>query len=147
MFGSSVLPDRFWDKVEPCPTSGCWHWIAADNGVGYGRFYWSPLSTKNASLAHRVSYTEIVGPIPDGKVLDHLCRNRGCCNPAHLEVVTHQTNINRGNGAARQNANKTHCKRGHEFTSENTKHQRGGRACRTCIRAASRADYARRKDA
>lgn len=83
--------------------------------------------------AHRVVYEQVVGPIPDGLVLDHLCRVRCCCNPDHLEPVTHIENIMRGAGTGAANAVKTHCKNGHEFTVENTyERPTGGRACRTC---------------
>jgi hypothetical protein len=83
--------------------------------------------------AHRVAFEWLVGPVPKGLVLDHLCRNRGCVNPSHLEPVTQQVNTLRGAGPAARNANKAHCKWGHEFTPENTGvDKRGKRWCKTC---------------
>lgn len=84
--------------------------------------------------AHRVAFELIRGCIPNGLVLDHLCRNRGCVNPDHLEPVTFRENIMRGVGYTAQQARKTHCRHGHEFTVENTYVWRGGRICRTCRR-------------
>ena len=85
--------------------------------------------------AHRLAYEAAYGDIPDGLVIDHLCRNRRCINPQHLEAVTIGENALRGVGSPAQNARKTHCKRGHEFTQENTirlPHDR--RECRACRR-------------
>ena len=126
--------------------SGCWLWTSSRRTNGYGEMAaWG----KNR-LAHRVMYELLIGPIPDGLVLDHLCRTPACVNPDHLEAVTERENILRGSGAAAANARKTHCIHGHEFTEENTKrfrmpNGRLGRACRTCIRADDRARRARLK--
>ena len=88
---------------------------------------------------HRWSYTLAYGPIPRGLVIDHLCRNRKCMRPSHLEAVSNHENILRGEGACAQNSRKTHCKKGHEFTPENTilrSRPEGGRRCRECQRQA-----------
>ncbi len=85
---------------------------------------------------HRIAYEEFVGPVPNGLHLDHRCRVRLCCNPAHLEPVTQQEN-NRRSWAAR--GLKSHCAQGHEFTPENTKQTAKQRKCRECIRAQSKA--------
>jgi len=126
------LPDRFWDKVMPCPTTGCWLWTASMGQRGYGRFR---LSAERRSVnAHKVAYDALVGAVPEGLELDHLCRVKSCCNPDHLEPVTHLVNVLRGSGEAAINAAKTHCKRGHEFTTENTAIYRraDGRVLRNC---------------
>jgi hypothetical protein len=121
------LRERFEDKYIPEPNSGCWLWTAAQlNGYGVikvgGRF----------RGAHRVGYELHKGPVPAGLVLDHLCRVPFCVNPDHLEPVTIGENISRGDNHHRR---KTHCKRGHAFTAENTLMlSTGSRACRTCAR-------------
>lgn len=91
------------------------------------------------SRVHRVAYKHFVGPIPDGMTLDHLCRNRACSNPAHLEPVSVGENVLRGIGHTAKNAAKTHCDNGHAFTPENTyADRRGWRQCRECNRARKR---------
>lgn len=87
--------DRFLPKIAPA-SNGCWEWTAARHRVsGYGHFNlsWRPTMS---GLAHRLSYEYFVGPIPDGLEIDHLCRNRGCVNPTHLEPVTTRVNLRRG---------------------------------------------------
>ena len=116
--------------------TGCRLWAGALTNAGYGRLTWK-VNGRLERGAHRVAYVAHVGPIPEGKVIDHLCRVRHCVNPDHLEVVTQRENIMRSPiaiGAA--NAAKTHCPQGHEYTPENTYVQVGrgytGRLCRTC---------------
>lgn len=119
----------------------CWNWTGYINDNGYGLMRGTGWNYR----AHRWAYEHFIGPIPEGKVLDHLCRNRRCVNPHHLEPVTLVENLNRG---IRTNANRgiTHCLNGHEFTEENTRiDKRGKRACRTCVYLRGRSDYLRRK--
>ena len=113
---------RFWSKVEIAGPMDCWEWQAYKTKQGYGQF---GLNGK-IQRAHRVAYELVVGTIPNGLTIDHLCRNTGCVNPFHLEPVTLAENIRRGN---RYNV-KTHCKRGHERTTGNLK----GSNCKTCTR-------------
>lgn len=133
------------DKIEIQP-NGCWQWTG-NTGRGYGRIS----ANGRPQQAHRVGYELLVGPIPEGLTLDHLCRNRGCVNPAHVEPVTHRENVLRGEGVAANRARQTHCKRGHPFNDENTCLCAGKRYCRPCQRlrrAAYRlADLAAEEDA
>lgn len=117
------------------PETPCWEWPGVVNSAGYGVMQVNGKSKR----AHRELYERVIGPIPKGMVLDHLCRNRKCANPWHLEPVSLEENILRGTGLPAENARKTHCIRGHEFTSENTRILRGAeRECRECAREATR---------
>lgn len=116
-----------WIPTIPIDAHGCWIWRAARNAQGYG-VCWNGRSTQ---LAHRWVYEQIVGPIPDGLELDHLCRVRACVNPDHLEPVTHAENVRRSPSA---NAAKERCPQGHDYSDENTYEWRGRRQCRTCSR-------------
>lgn len=127
--------DRFWPKVHKTDT--CWLWTACIFRNGYGNF-WDGL--KNVK-AHRFAYEILVGPIPDGFELDHVrargCTNRHCVNPAHLEPVSKQENIRRGD-AGKHWAAKTQCPQGHPYDKENTIFSTRGRKCRECGRTESR---------
>ena len=136
--------DRFVAKMVESPT-GCWLWTASKDGNGYGLFSGRP---GGASIrAHIWSYEYHVGPVPDGLQLDHLCRKRACVNPEHLDPVTSRVNSLRGDTVYAANAAKTHCKRGHEFTPENTHiTTQGSRSCKTCM-VIHRARHQKRKSA
>lgn len=125
------IEKRFFAKVEKTRT--CWMWTAS-KADGYGRFWIGSRKDGYMALAHRISFELSKGPIPDGKTLDHICRNRGCVNPMHLEVVDPVENVMRGISDPALNAKKTHCPRGHEYTPENTYIQQpqGWRHCKTC---------------
>jgi len=125
MTSQSIL-SRFWDKVEK--TNSCWNWRAGKNSDGYGTFWIG----KTVS-AHRFAYQLLIGSIPKDKEIDHLCRNRSCVNPVHMEIVTNKINVLRGISSPAENARKTYCKNGHPFNEENTiNYKDGRRQCRPC---------------
>lgn len=134
-----MLPERITRRIHVAE-DGCWLWLGAASRIGYGIVKWEGASR----LVHRVTYTELVGPVPEGLELDHLCRNRGCCNPAHLEAVTHAENMRRGTAnnaaglkaAAQLQRAKTHCPHGHPLSGENLRIRKsdGARECRACGR-------------
>lgn len=120
------LLDRLEDKI--LVGDGCWEWAGSRNW-GYGQVNIG----RQPMRAHRVVYEMLVGPIPDGLHLDHLCRNRACVRSNHLEPVTQAEN-NRRAGAA-----KTHCRQGHEYTEDNTAYTTiGSRRCKECNRIRGR---------
>lgn len=131
--------ERFLEKVDK-RDDGCWQWLGGKKHHGYGHFY----TKERRWNVHRFAYEHLVGPIPEGLELDHLCRNTSCVNPDHLEPVTTTENHRRAN------ALRTHCSRGHEYTEASTIWQtdRNGyrsRSCRTCRYAANRRRYAEAK--
>lgn len=120
--------ERFIAKVNV--TDDCWIWTAGRTGSGYGAFRYD-----GGTVAHRFSYEAHVGPIPDGHVIDHLCRNKACVNPAHLEAVTQSENISRAPGLGEFQRAKSHCRNGHPYEGDNLYvYPSGQRGCRTCNR-------------
>lgn len=126
------LAERLWAKVER--SDGCWRWKGSHTHNGYAQIHVKLDRGKwSATVAHRLTYVLEVGPIGDGLVLDHLCRNRGCVNPYHLEPTTDLVNILRGTGFAARHAKKTHCPAGHAYDAANTHvDKRNMRHCRAC---------------
>lgn len=129
------LDQRMLDKIMPCPNTGCWYWVGAVSKNGYGNFWYKGKYV----VSHRAVYMEMVGPIADELTLDHLCRNKLCCNPIHFEQVTQQVNILRGTSPSATQAKQTHCKRGHLLEGEHlyieeTASGRQKRHCYTCMK-------------
>jgi len=136
-----IARDWAHNPVDRGHTTPCWIWTAARSQDGYGLVRYDGRMQR----AHRAAYTDLVGAIPEGLQLDHLCRQRDCVNPAHLEPVTGRENTLRSTGPTALNAEKTHCPEGHPYSGSNL-YQRpnGGRGCVECRRAAWRRYYARK---
>ncbi len=130
----AYLIAAFWKHVDRRAEDECWNWLGTKGRHGYGRLFNKFI--RKSIQAHRFSYEALVGTIGDGLVIDHLCRNKSCVNPVHLEPVTQRENTLRGIGPTAQNVLKTHCKRGHALTPGNVRLCHGGtmRQCRQCER-------------
>lgn len=125
---------RFWAKVKITSEHECWLWQEGTTNGGYGTFG----AAGRMYLAHRWAYEHMVGPIPEGLHIDHLCRVRRCVNPSHLEPVTSGENTRRAHAA------RATCKNGHPWTEAITFYYKGQRRCRECARAADRKRRAKR---
>jgi len=145
-----VLPEkdlnRLWSKVMKGPGGNdCWGWadVLSEDGYAYlgvggregGKF-----------LVHRLLYELVIGPIPDGKELDHLCRNRWCVRPDHQEPVTRLINLIRGQTTTARHAAATHCPQGHPYDMFNTIFYHNKRYCRTCNNTRRRQRHRRAKE-
>jgi hypothetical protein len=142
--GVGTFEQRFWSKVRK--DEACWAWTGATHSNGYGQLRGPD---GRVIKAHRAAYELLVGPIPAGMQLDHVChstdpacsggsacRHRRCVNPAHLEPVTHQEN-----GRRSVIARRTHCPQGHPYSDENTYRWKGARNCRACAAQTGPARY------
>lgn len=141
-------------RIDQRAPDECWPWLAGHTKAGYGTVH---VGHQTTTTAHRAVYELLVGPIPDGLVLDHLCRNPGCVNPAHLEPVTYATNTERGIGSERSRlhwASIVECPQGHPYDEANTYRQivrykdrtYTNRICRTCRREQARTRRAAARD-
>ncbi len=129
----SYIPERILAKFYVDLETGCWVWTGSRTRDSYGWVWFKP----RAWLAHRLVYELCVGPIPEGLQIDHLCRNRPCVSPSHLEPVTNAENVRRGMGGEWWRR-KTHCPQGHAYVEANTYMYRNRRHCRACIKIRSR---------
>lgn len=139
---SAMSPeDRFWAQVDRGSPTDCWLWSGAVHGNGYAYIR----VDGERPVAHRYAYELLIGPIPEGMTLDHLCRVRHCVNPRHLEPVTFEENVQRGMSPSALNVAKTHCKRGHPLSGDNLyiNPAHGGRVCKKCTAMYQREYYAR----
>ena len=140
---SPLVIRRFWDAVDQPSEDECWEWGGTIMPNGYGRrVVYRKDHTRYHALAHRVAWELANGRIPEGLTLDHLCRNRACVNPAHLEPADQRENTLRSPVAgAAVNSQRTRCINGHDFTPANTywrKRDGRSRACRACLRETMR---------
>lgn len=138
-WNDSRLNWKVWKNITPCPMTGCWLWVGTVRDDGYGKYH--------RTYAHRLVYTALVGPIPDDRELDHLCRVRCCVNPQHLEAVTRSINQLRSPitvGAVHRS--KTHCPKGHAYEGDNLRYETNGKSkWRTCVICRRAKDEKRRR--
>lgn len=139
-YTAQSVRERFEAQHEPEPNSGCWLWTGVVDRLKYG----SMEIDGRKAMAHRVAHLLYKGMIPPRLTIDHLCRNRMCVNPAHVEAVPQRVNVLRGVGIAARKTQQTHCDNGHEYTAQNTRRRKGRwRMCRACFNARRRGLYAR----
>lgn len=125
-----AIKKRLMNLSYPEPNTGCFIWIGATYNNGYGFIN----INKRSVSAHRLSYFVHKGIIPENFIVDHLCNNKYCINPHHLEAKSQKDNLLRSNSASTLNILKTHCDKGHEFSNENTRlNKQGSRECIACL--------------
>lgn len=131
-FTKTASPAESLELRKSVTADGCWEWTGANNGSGYGAMY--DHRTGGMAYPHRVSYELNVGPIPVGMVIDHICFNRLCFNPDHLQAITQSENRLRSSAVGRKRKRLTHCQNGHPFTNENViwDRKRERRTCKLC---------------
>lgn len=140
---TSEIENFIFARAIPEPNSGCWLWVLAVNKDGYGKLK----KNRKSLIAHRFTYEQLVGPIPAGLEIDHLCTNKSCVNPAHLEPVPTKVNIERmhkrrpeaktrlGRIARERRDARTHCPQGHPYSGDNLRIAPSGQqVCKTCTR-------------
>lgn len=143
--GKTIL-ERFNQRYKIDKKTGCWNWTAGKNGKGYGYIWTGPARKGDTLQAYKVGYVLLRGIVPFGMELHHVCENPACVNPDHLEIKTVKEHRRTGKSVVALNAQKTACKRGHEFTDSNTrKNKNGSRVCRTCESNRLREAYIGRK--
>lgn len=144
-FVARPVEERFWEKVDA--EGICWEWTGTPDAWGYGKFKIKKDGKFKPAFAHRCAWEFLVGPIPEHLSVDHLCRNRLCVNPDHMELVPIGVNVSRGFPAWKLQMQRTECERGHLYTESSTRWWRGKRICRTCDAAnARRRRYMRKMD-
>ena len=136
--------EQFMCYVHPEPNSGCWLWIGSRDRHGHGQIHWSDAKKRTTKRAHRYAYEQVIGPVPAGLELDHLCRIRSCVNPRHLQAVTHRENCLRGISFAAENAQRTRAICGHPYDYVSGR-KAIGRRCRQCHNAGQRRRYRHRR--
>lgn len=134
---------RLFSKIEPDFETGCWNWTGYTGSTGYGHIRIDKILYRT----HRLMYAWFVGPLPTGKgkdipVVDHICNNRLCCNPSHLQLISDTENILKGNGATAAKFRQTHCHNGHPLPNAINGHRR----CMACNRAWNRSNYAKKPE-
>lgn len=136
-------PPKVTDYFERGGDDDCWPWLSIKDRHGYGR--WRVREMGIDTGAHRAVYEHLVGPIPDGLVIDYLCRNRVCVNPRHMEPVTNAENVRRGNAGSKPGWRRAFCKRGHLLAGDNVAFNGTNRLCRECRNANARRKYHEKK--
>lgn len=135
--------ERFFAKIVADPATGCWNWTGCTAGIGYGSIRFR---NREMVYTHRLMYAWVFGPLPKGRgkripTVDHKCNNTRCCNPFHLQVLSHRDNVLKSNSISAVYARRTHCNNGHLLDGRNAR----CRYCKTCNRASAIASYSRRK--